>query len=162
MSESLGSIHASQRMHEVIEKNASLKKVDNKGDFLAIGCSAGQGAITLALFIIGCFGAVGQLSAVVMGGCAVGLGVPLLLMAITKALCLPGVQDKVQAVASAVLMLVVVVLGALGISGVVSASAIGWAVVTPTLVNLVIGYCASSACAAVLCATITSTAASNN
>lgn len=109
-------------------------------------CLCISGSIALALFIIGAIGAAGLMSGVSVGGCAVGLSIPMAL-----ASCCSGAKDENgQSRACTILVdviyaVVMTVLGSLTISGVLPATTMGWCLIAPTLayfaLKCVLIYC---------------------
>lgn len=89
----------------------------------------------MALFVVATLGLAGVVNGVVMGGCAVGLSVPVLITNINLARKVRG-PFKVMPISQAALHAAIAILGALGIAGVVSASSIGWVVLMPYFIAL--------------------------
>jgi len=115
-------------------------------------CECGTTVFGFALFIIGCMSAGGYFTGVVAGGCAVGLSIPLLLMYLVKGVFAKTPQERSQAVINAILMLAVIIIGSLGITGVLPATTVGWVIVAPTLISLVISYCSCCCSGLAMCA----------
>ena len=153
---------------EILEPPSSLKKADG-GPGVGTSCT---GLLNLALFIIACVAVTGHMSGVVAGGCAVGLGVPSLLLSCKgfydkqqemvgqfTAGDLPPEQAettlkvmKVIFALSSILSLAVVTIGALGIAGIVSATTVGWVILAPTLAFWATVCCCIPLCCCFACA----------
>lgn len=110
-------------------------------EFGQVICSAAMGTLGFALFIIGCVAAAGHLTSVVAGGCAVGLAVPLIIGTLFQALTSRNPAILPQAITGCIMMLVVVIIGSLGCAGVVTAGAVGWTIIIPTIIALGCLYC---------------------
>lgn len=92
----------------------------------------------VALFVLGCLGAAGVMSAGTLGWCAVGLGAGGFLIS------LPSLRGKTLVktlVVGGLVAAAIVTVGALGIAGVLSAQVIGWAILGSFLGQMVLGTC---------------------
>ena len=114
-------------------------------------CTGVAGVIGLALLIIGCVGVAGHLTPTVMGGCAVGLGVPLLLAGVVKARAGKSALEKTEGIAAASMELVVVIMGILALAGALSATAVGWTIIGPTVITLSIAAVICCCCGPLAC-----------
>jgi len=106
-------------------------------------CSA---PIGLALFIIGVCAAAGTMSGIVAGGCAIGLSVPLLLIAVINGRKdFMGNDRTFDMVTGIISCLAYIVFGALAITGVFPAASVGYAILGVSAIQLIIScvrmYC---------------------
>lgn len=131
---------------------------DQMGEAASAGKNALRGAAVIssfALFIIAACAAGGSVSAVVMGGCAIGLSAPGLALAINGVCKNRSTVVKVLLCASAVVSIGQMLFGTLALTGAISAVATGWIFILPALsilgVATVVGcFCAPVVCVAVL------------
>ena len=108
-------------------------------------CFCVSSTLGLALLIIGAVGAAGLMSGVSVGGCAVGLSIPMAL-----ASCCGGAANKGKSQASEILnnviyAVVMTILGSLAIAGVIPPTTMGWCLVLPTLVKIALS-CVINGC----------------
>lgn len=158
---------------ETHQTRASIQNGSNP--ILARCCSCVVGVMGFALFIIGCVATRGNMTGVAVGGCAVGLGVPSLILnalkvcgkgnqaqAFIDAIEMQGEGDmpddaknaldlfvRIGSVVDSALTLMVVIVGVLAIAGHVTPVTAGWAIVAPTLIGLSMSaLCCSCICCA--------------
>jgi len=98
----------------------------------------------LALLIIGICAIAGCINPAVMGGCAIGLSIPTLLLN----MCRLGKSQQVFKLLTAITC---IVMGALALAGSVSAVTVGWVVVVPVIVGLGVTALVCACAAPVFC-----------
>lgn len=154
MSASLSAVWPFAAAHETHQRDIHLTEEGeaDRATIIAAFCECGTTVIGFALFIIGCMAAGGYFTGVVAGGCAVSLSIPLLLMYLIKGVVAKTPQVRSQAVINAIMMLAITIIGSLGIAGVLPAITIGWVVVAPTLISMVVSYCSCCCSGMAMCA----------
>jgi multisubunit Na+/H+ antiporter MnhB subunit len=154
MTASLGAVRPFAAEHGTHQRDIPFREEGeaDRATIIAAFCECGTTVIGFALFIIGCMAAGGYFTGVVAGGCAIGLSIPLLLMYLVKGVVAKTPQERSQAVINAILMFAITVIGSLGIAGVLPAVTVGWIVVAPTLISLVVSYCSCCCSGLAMCA----------
>jgi hypothetical protein len=150
MSGSIGlNVSQSTTTNELYAQTRTQKGGGRNG--LSSVCEVFGGTLTLALFIIGCVAAAGHMTGVVAGSCAVGLSAPLLLASVLRAVMADNPVERSTAVGSMIMHIALIIIGSLAIAGVIPASAVGLAIILPTVIGLAISCCACCcACSAIL------------
>ncbi|MCH9626155.1 MAG: hypothetical protein S4CHLAM123_13480 [Chlamydiales bacterium] len=103
----------------------------------------------VVLFIIAACAAGGGVSAVVMGGCTIGLSVPGIALAVMKVCNTRSTAMKVSQYVLLVIGISKILLGTLALAGAISAVATGWILILPAVSVLAIVTVAGCCCAPV-------------
>lgn len=132
MSESLSALSSNLPVQDT---KSSFRVKRAPDDALNKICGCCVGSIFIALFVIGAVAAAGHMSGVAVGGCAVGLSIPSMLACVLNALISKDGRKRAGSCCNAIEMLAIMIIGALGISGILPATTVGWVIVGPVLIG---------------------------